>query len=132
MFRPKFVDHLVFRISDIDRTERFYSALLGEPYKEDGYVMYSAGDTLFFFTPSIGLPEPYDKEKVGLNHVALGVRTMDELLMVESQLNQASIAHSGIKVWQDGLTQYIWLDDPDGIRVEFWLRSPEETLPEAG
>ncbi len=43
MFRPKFVDHLVFRVSDIDRTARFYSALLGEPYRADGYVMYSAG-----------------------------------------------------------------------------------------
>ena len=132
MFRPNFVDHLVFRVSDIDRTARFYSALLGEPYKADGYVMYRVGDTLLFFTPSIGVrPEPYDKENVGLNHVALGVRTIDELRMVESQLNQASITHSGIKIWQDGLTRYIWLDDPDGIRVEYWLRSPEETLPEA-
>ena len=106
----------------MDRTERFYSALLGEPYKEDGYVMFRAGDTLLFFTPSAGPAEPYDKEKVGLNHIALGVRTIDELRTVESQLNQAGIAHSGIKVWQDRLTQYIWLDDPDGIRVEYWLR----------
>lgn len=132
MFRPNFVDHLVFRVSDIDRTARFYSALLGEPYKGDGYFMYSAGDTLLFFTPLMGRPEPYDKEKVGLNHVALGVRTIDELRMVESQLDQASIAHSGIKLWQDGMTRYIWLNDPDGIRVEFWLRSSEETLRKAG
>ncbi len=131
MFRPNFVDHLVFRVSDIDRTTCFYSALLGEPYKEDSYVMYRAGDTLMFFTPSMAPPEPYDKEKVGLNHIALGVRTIDEMRMVESQLNRASIAHSGIKVWRDGVTRYIWLDDPDGIRVEYWLRSPEEALPQA-
>jgi glyoxylase I family protein len=127
MFRPNFVDHLVFRVRDMDRTARFYSALLGEPYKEDGYIMYRAGDTLLFFTPSIGSTEPYNKEKVGLNHIALGVRTIDELRIVDSQLNLAAIAHSGIKVWQDGLTRNIWLDDPDGIRVEYWLRSPEET-----
>jgi glyoxylase I family protein len=104
--------------------------LLGEPYRVEGYVMYSAGDTLLFFTPSAENTEAFDKEKVGLNHIALGVRSIDELRMVESQLNQAAIAHSGIKLWQDGLTSYIWLDDPDGIRVEYWLRLPEKELPE--
>jgi glyoxylase I family protein len=39
MFFPDFVDHLVFRVADMDRTERFYTALLGEPLKEDGYIM---------------------------------------------------------------------------------------------
>ena len=125
MFLPTFVDHLVFRVRDINRTTRFYSALLGEPYQADGYVMFRAGDTLLFFTPPVGAQGSYDKEKVGLNHFALGVRTIDELRLVESQLDQASIAHSGIKLWQDGVTPYIWLDDPDGIRVEYWLRSPE-------
>jgi glyoxylase I family protein len=131
MFRPNFVDHLVFRVSDMERTARFYSSLLGEPYRAEGYVMYSAGDTLLFFTPSVEHTEAFNKEKVGLNHIALGVRSIDELKIVESQLNQAAIAHSGIKLWQDGLTQYIWLDDPDGIRVEYWLRLPEKDMPEA-
>jgi glyoxylase I family protein len=128
MFRPTFVDHLVFRVRDINRTARFYDSLLGAPFRADGYVMYSAGDTLLFFTPSIGQTESYDKEKVGLNHIALGVRRIDELRMVESQLNHAAIAHSGIKLWEDGVTQYIWLDDPDGIRIEYWLRRPEEAF----
>jgi glyoxylase I family protein len=132
MFRPDFVDHLVFRVSNMDRTTRFYSALLGEPYKGEGYVMYSVGDTLLFFTPLTKPMETYDKEKIGLNHIALGVRSIDDLRSVESQLNQAAIAHSGIKFWQDGVTRYVWFDDPDGIRVEYWLRVPEETPPEEG
>lgn len=33
MIYPNFVDHLVFRVEGIERTERFYSALLGQPYK---------------------------------------------------------------------------------------------------
>ena len=131
MFRPTFVDHLVFRVSDIDRTSSFYSALLGEPYRTNDYAMWSVGNTLLFFTKATGHPHPYDKEKVGLNHIALGVRSIDELRTAESQLSAASIAHSGIKLWQDGVTPYIWLDDPDGIRVEYWLRSPEEIPPEA-
>ena len=126
MFLPTFVDHLVFRVRDMDLTERFYTVLLEEPLKADGYIMYMVGDTRLFFTPSVDHASPYNKENVGLNHIALGVRTIEELQRVESQLNEGSVAHSGIKLWQDGLTKYIWLDDPDGIRVEYWLRPPEE------
>jgi catechol-2,3-dioxygenase len=125
MFRPNFVDHLVFQVSDMDRTNRFYSPLLGEPYAAEDYVMYSVGDTLLFFTPAVENAESFNKERIGLNHIALGVRSLDELKDVESQLNQAAIVHSGIKLWQD-VTPYIWLDDPDGIRVEYWLRVPEK------
>jgi len=128
MFRPDFVDHLVFRVSDMERTARFYTSVLGEPYQGEGYVMFRVGDTLLFFTPSKGQTEPFDKEKIGLNHIALGVRSIDELRSVELQLNQAAVAHSGIKFWQDGVTRYIWFDDPDGIRVEYWLRLPGERL----
>jgi glyoxylase I family protein len=126
MFHPTFVDHLVFRVRDVAQTERFYSVLLEEPFKGDGYIMYMVGDTRLFFTPSAEQAVPYNKENVGLNHIALGVRTLEELQNAESQLNQGGIAHSGIKFWQDGVTRYIWLDDPDGIRVEYWLRLPEE------
>jgi glyoxylase I family protein len=126
MFRPTFVDHLVFRVRDMNLTERFYTVLLGEPFKTDGYTMYVAGDTRLFFTPSAGHAAPYNKENIGLNHIALGVRAIEELQRVESQLNEGCVAHSGIKLWQDGLTKYIWLDDPNGIRVEYWLRLPEE------
>jgi catechol-2,3-dioxygenase len=126
MFLPTFVDHLVFRIRDLERTERFYTALLDEPFKGDGYVMYMVGVTRLFFTPSVDHAAAYNKENVGLNHIALGVRTIEQLQRVESQLNEGCVAHSGIKLWQDGLTKYIWLDDPDGIRVEYWLRLPEE------
>ena len=126
MWQPTVVDHLVFRVRDMKRTELFYTVLLGEPFKADGYIMYMAGDTRLFFTPSVDQAAPYDKENVGLNHIAFGMRTVEELQGVESQLNQGSILHSGIKLWQDGLTKYIWLDDPDKIRVEYWLRLPEE------
>jgi len=122
MLYPNFVDHLVFRVAELERTERFYGALLGQPVKEDGYIMYMAGDTRVFFTRSVESGGMYEKEKVGLNHLAFGVRTKDELETIQAQLDGSGISHSRIKLWQDGVTEYIWLDDPDGMRVEFWLR----------
>jgi glyoxylase I family protein len=123
MICPNFVDHLVFRVAEIERTERFYSVLLGQPLKEEGYLMYMAGDTRLFFTCAMESQQgAYEKEKIGLNHLAFGMRTLKELQTIQAQLDSTGISHSGIKLWQDGVTEYIWLDDPDGMRIEFWLR----------
>jgi glyoxylase I family protein len=124
MIYPEFVDHLVFRVAELDRTERFYSALLGQPsQKVAGSLMYAAGDTRLFFTCGVESPRgTYEKEKVGLNHIAFGVRTLKELQTIQAQLDNAGISHSGIKLDRYGLKEFIWLDDPDGMRVEFYLR----------
>jgi len=127
MIRPELIDHLVFRVSDLDRSELFYSALLGQPfYRAEDSLMYKVGETRLFFTssdePKAGI---YDKEKVGLNHVAFGVRSLVELEALQTQLDSARISHSGIKLDQHGLKEFIWLDDPDGLRLEFYLR-PEQ------
>jgi catechol-2,3-dioxygenase len=123
MIFPSFVDHLVFRVEELGRTERFYNVLLGEPlHRSEEAIVYAVGDTRVFFTRASGAGT-YDKEAVGLNHFALGVRTLGDLQAIESQLSGAAIKHSGIRVDRHGQKDYIWLDDPDGFRVEFYLRS---------
>lgn len=126
MINPKFVDHLVFRVAELDRTERFYTALLGQPpQRAEDSLMYRAGDTRLFFTSSVeDRRGGYNKEKVGLNHLAFGVRTLEELRAIEAQLDGVGISHSGIKLDPYGLKEFIWLDDPDGMRIEFYLRPP--------
>jgi len=85
--------------------------------------MYQVGDTRLFFTdcrrPQGG---GYDKEGVGLNHFALGVRTQQDLEKIAAQLDSARILHSGIQLDPYGCKEFIWMDDPDGLRVEFYLR----------
>lgn len=76
-----------------------------------------------FFT--LALPaeaEAHEKERIGLNHMAFGVRTLAELQAMGTQLDSAGVAHSGITVDQYGKKQFLWLDDPDGLRIEFYLR----------
>jgi glyoxylase I family protein len=124
MICPKFVDHLVFRVAELDRTERFYTALLGQPaQRAEASVMYKAGDTRLFFTRADQQQDgSYEKEKVGLNHLAFGVRTLEDLQAIQEQLGIAGISHSGIKQDKYGMKEFIWLDDPDGLRVEFYMR----------
>jgi catechol-2,3-dioxygenase len=124
MIHPKFVDHVVLCVADLDRTERFYTALLGQrPHRATDSIMYLVGDTrLFFMRSGQHQPSPYEKENVGLNHFAFGVRTLEELRAVQTQLDGSGISHSGIMMDQYGQTEFIWLDDPDGMRIEFYLR----------
>jgi glyoxylase I family protein len=124
MICPGFVDHLVFRVSILNRTEHFYNALLGNhSYKDEGSLMYMVGDTRLFFTTSAGGQAGlHEKENIGLNHIAFGVRSLTELVTIQEQLDSAGISHSGLKVDRYGLKEFIWLDDPDGLRIEFYLR----------
>jgi glyoxylase I family protein len=121
---PAFIDHLVFRVSALDRAERFYAALLGQPtHRTEDSVMYSVGDTRLFFTTSVeSQTGTYDNGKIGLNHIAFGVRTLTELETIREQLDSSEIAHSGIKLDSYGPREFIWFDDPDGLRIEFYLR----------
>ena len=121
---PKFVDHLVFRVADLNRTGQFYNALLGQsPERAEGSIMYQVGDCRLFFTRSTRQDAAsFDKENIGFNHLAFGVRSLDELRSIQAQLDAAGLKHSGISKDRYGQKDFIWLDDPDGLRVEFYLR----------
>ena len=85
--------------------------------------MYEVGATRLFFTPCHqNPPGVYDKEQIGMNHLAFGVRTLEELQEIQTQLTRTGILHSGIAIDRYGGKEFVWLDDPDGIRLEFYLR----------
>jgi|SRR3990167_1317177 len=120
---PKFIDHIVIMIKDAEKTADFYGKFLGVPISKDSeQVVFKIGDTSLFF----GLPykdyEWHDKDKYGLNHLAFGVKSLEELRGLETKLNQANIKNSGIQIDKYGKKEFIWFDDPDGYRLEFYLR----------
>ena len=124
MIYPRFVDHAVFRVADLRKTEGFYTILLGEPsHRAEDSLMYEVGDArLFFSVCDVANPRIYDKEQIGLNHLAFGVRSLEELQTIRERLDGAGIVHSGIVIDRYGGKEFVWLDDPDGMRVEFYLR----------
>jgi glyoxylase I family protein len=117
----KFIDHIVLIVKNIAETEKFYTSFLGQPaFHDDRKLIYEIGETRLFFLLPKGEYEAKDKDKGGLNHIAFGVYSLDELKHFEGLLNQASIKHSGIKIDIHGGKDYIWLDDPDNIRIELY------------
>jgi glyoxylase I family protein len=123
--KPLYLDHIVIFVKDIKKTEAFYSKFLPAPEsKYKNSISYKLGDTkIFFGTPYRKPKQKFDKEELGLNHLAFGVRTMPELKAFEKILNKAKIKHSGINNERHSKKPQIWFDDPNGIRLEFYLRA---------
>ncbi len=121
--QPKFIDHIVLIVKDIQETEKFYTSFLGKPeHIGDDSVSYKIGETKIFFGLPYGEYEKSDKDKTSLNHLAFGVRTGEELRELEKSLNDAEIKNSGIKIDKYGNKEFIWFDDPSGIRLEIYCR----------
>lgn len=119
----KFIDHIVLIVKNIEETEKFYSSFLGKPeHQDENQVAYKIGETKIFFGLPYGEYEKSDKDKTGLNHLAFGVRTPEELREFEKILNEAGIKNSGIKIDKYGDKEFIWFDDPSRIRLEIYCR----------
>jgi len=119
-----FVEHIVLVVSDIRRTKEFYSKIFGEPnFQDEVTVMYHVGPTKLFLTlPHGALPanDIFNPNRIGLEHFAIGIESVDDLKEIEKTLNEGSIKHSGIHIDSHSHKEKIWLDDPDKIRIEFF------------
>ncbi len=127
------VDHIVLMIKNVKVTKTFYSKFLGKPIHEDQYsVAYRIGETKLF----LGLPyhrlknNEFHKDRIGLNHLAFGVKNLEELRHFEKLLTQKEIKHSGIQKDKYNGNPFIWFDDPNGIRLEFYIERSRKVKPQ--
>jgi catechol 2,3-dioxygenase-like lactoylglutathione lyase family enzyme len=131
------VHHVTLRSTDLIRSRRFYSELLGFPV-----VLEAANLFLFAAGPrSSGSRGPetgtarddrFDPLRVGLDHVALACREEDELHRVATGLANAGVPKTGVKLDAALNTPYVAFRDPDGIAWELQLAlSPEIEAVEA-
>lgn len=124
-----FIDHMSLIVKDLNETEKFYSKFLDDPIiKNDELLVYKVDGMRLFFklSPKDILNSSYDKDDIGVNHIGFGVRTIDELKQFEEHLSLAGIKHSEFKVGRFG-NEYIWFDDPNGIRLEIYHRELESS-----
>lgn len=120
--QPKFIEHISIIVKDINVTESFYSRFLGTPIlKTENLVVFKIGETRLFFklSPRGESNATYDKDGIGMNHIGLGVKTVDELNQFDKFLTELGIQHSEIKTGKFG-NEYFWFDDPNGIRLEIY------------
>ncbi|OGZ66679.1 MAG: hypothetical protein A3C50_02215 [Candidatus Staskawiczbacteria bacterium RIFCSPHIGHO2_02_FULL_43_16] len=124
---PKYIDHIVLIVKDVNKTSEFYIKFLGKPeLKNDEEVAFKIGETKLFFVLPLKEYKLNDKDSYSLNHLSFGVTSTEELREFEQVLNNAKIPNKGIRIDKYGKKEYVSFDDPDGYRIEFYNRPIEK------
>ena len=129
--------HVVLRVTDRERAERFYNGVLGLPVcarlDEGGYKMafFTLGNHHDFAVMEVtGEGSSRSETAVGLHHVAFNIgTTLDELREAKAKLDAAGIATNPI---DHEVTKSLYFADPDGNGIEVyvdasdaWRREPQ-------
>ncbi len=134
MIRLAAIDHVVFRVRDMDRMIRFYAEVLGaveeRRSEQFGLVQLRAGASLIDLVDVAGRlglqggPPPGD-EGHNVDHVCLQVGDWDEKAIL-SHLAEHGIddVEIGRRYGAQGFGPSIYISDPEGNRLE--LKGPPE------
>jgi catechol 2,3-dioxygenase len=127
------IGHVHLKVSDLDKSLAFYQGLLGfEIMQRYGAqaVFISAGG----YHHHIGLNTWYSKNAppapqraAGLFHTAILYPTRKDLAIVLKRLLDAGYPLTGTA--DHGVSEALYLDDPDGNGVELYYDRPREAWP---
>lgn len=127
------IGHVHLTVSDLERSLRFYRDLLGFEVTQrynDSAVFLSAGGyhhhiALNTWSGKGALPPP--KGRTGLYHVAILFPNRAELAKTVRQLLDAAYPLDGAS--DHGVSEAIYLRDPDGNGVELYVDRPRDKWP---
>lgn len=126
------IGHVHLKVADLDRALAFYVGVLGfsETYRRAGAAFISAGG----YHHHIGLNtweskggSPPAPGTTGLYHIAILYQQREELGQALRRLVQAGVPLSGAA--DHGVSEAIYLDDPDGNGVELYWDRPRGQWP---
>lgn len=127
------IGHVHLKVANLERSLEFYRDLLGFELT----MMY--GNQAAFLSAggyhhhiglntwhSEGLP-PASANHVGLYHLAILYPTRKDLAVIYDRLLKASYPITGAS--DHGVSEALYLDDPDGIGLELYWDKPRELWP---
>ncbi|HVK46529.1 MAG TPA: VOC family protein [Pseudobacter sp.] len=127
------IGHVHLKVSNLDKALGFYQGLLGFEIQQrygDQAVFISAGG----YHHHIGLntwyskdAQPAPRKAPGLFHTAILYPTRKDLAVIFKRVVEASYPITGAS--DHGVSEAIYLDDPDGNGVELYWDKPKESWP---
>ena len=134
--KAQFLGHVVFYVSNLERSVRFYRDLVG--FQEVGRIFggkaaaLTAGRTHHeILLIEVGTapgppPGPPHARRLGLYHIGIKVGdSLDELRKAKAELERAGVVIEGMS--DHTVSQSLYLRDPDGNEVELYVDASPET-----
>lgn len=124
------IGHVHLKVADLERSLAFYRDLLGfeETMRYGSQAVFIAAGGYHHHIGlntwnSKGAP-PASKEGVGLFHTAILYPTRKDLAIICDRLHKAGYPLTGAS--DHGVSEALYLDDPDGNGVELYWDRPQE------
>jgi catechol 2,3-dioxygenase len=127
------IGHIHLKVSDIERSLKFYHDLLGFEIMQrygDSAVFLSAGGYHHHIALNTWFSkgaEPAPVKAAGLFHVAIVYPTRKDLAIALKRLIDANYPLTGAS--DHGVSEAIYLNDPDRNGVELYWDKPKEQWP---
>jgi catechol 2,3-dioxygenase len=127
------IGHVHLKVSDLDKALDFYHGLLGFE------IIQRLGDQAAFISAGgyhhhIGLntwqskgAPPAPKHSTGLFHTAIVYPDRKSLAQIFKRLQEANYPFTGAA--DHGVSEALYLDDPDGNGVELYVDRPKDEWP---
>ena len=126
------IHHLTLTVSDVRRSQDFYSKLLNFSHVTDfgDRAILSNGSVMLVLTPP---PDPaqaisgdvFDENRIGLDHVSLNVGSVRDLHVAVALFDQHDVEHGEINNLLPFGIYVLAFRDPDNIQVE--LTAPHDS-----
>jgi len=124
------LDHVVLRVTDMDRSIAFYGEVLGCPIERRlesiGLVQLRAGTSMIDLVPcGPGVAPGMSKDGRNMDHYAVRVAKMDvPAITAHLEANGVAVGPVQRRYGAEGYGSSIYITDPDGNTVE--LKGPPE------
>ena len=132
MVKPKQLGHLVLRVRDLERSERFYSDVLGLdvtsriPGRMTFLTAGEASHELAIMPVGPNAPGP-EENRVGLYHFAWEMESFEDLRRLYGELKAKDVTIGG--VGDHGVSMGVYFFDPDGNEIEAFYELPKDQWP---
>ena len=117
--------HVVLKVTDLNRSEQFYSGVLGMPvcarFDDQGMKMtfFSLGNHHDLAISQVSGEDTNSAQAPGLDHVAFCIgNDLDQLKEAKQHLDAAGIKLDPV---DHEVTKSLYFDDPDGNNIELYV-----------
>jgi glyoxylase I family protein len=136
------IHHLRLTVTDLERSQRFYTSLLGfqvaveSPPVDDpsaaevfkilfGGVVMIRGNLLMGLRPMAPQGDRFDPDRVGLDHLSFGVPGRDDLEQAARLFDEHGVPHGEITTLAGFGIDVLPFEDPDGVQLELTAPSAQ-------